>query len=147
MRSIPVFLGLFLFSATLLAPLSADCRTEDGDNLSPYAATLLEQINTYRVYYGLTPLRPASRLNRLARTHSFDMYRQKRMSHSGFNERFRRSGSRLCVENVGWNYSAPLKQFDAWRHSRGHDENMLNDQVRYAGISQVGKYVTFFACR
>ena len=75
------------------------------------------------------------------------MFQQKRMSHRNFDERFERSGSRLCVENVGWNYSNPLKQFDAWRHSSGHDENMLKDGVSKAGIAEIGKYVTFFACK
>ncbi|MGD9947044.1 MAG: CAP domain-containing protein [Desulfobulbus sp.] len=127
-------------------PHTANSRSQNNQITLPYAANLLELINNYRAYYNLAPLRFDDRLNQLARKHSFDMFHQKRMSHNGFNDRFRRAERRLCVENVGWNYSTPLKQFDAWRHSRGHDENMLNEDVRYVGIAEVGKYVTFFAC-
>lgn len=112
-----------------------------------YGRTLLEQINNYRHIHGLAPLRFDANLNRLAENHSFAMFQQKRVSHRDFNERFKRSGSQLCVENVGWNYSTPLKQFDAWRHSSGHDENMLKDGIARAGIAEIGKYVTFFACK
>ena len=99
------------------------------------------------VNYGLPSLRFDDRLNHLAMTHSFAMSRQKRMSHANFDERFQRSGSRMCVENVGWNYPTPLKLFDGWRHSSGHNDNMLKDGVYYVGIAEVGKYVTFFACQ
>ncbi|MDD2464233.1 MAG: CAP domain-containing protein [Desulfobulbus sp.] len=146
MRLLLMPIAVLLLLASLLQPVTAHSRAQDDQSLSPYAATLLEQVNNYRRYSNLAPLRADARLNQLARTHSFEMFRQKRMGHSGFNDRFRRSGSRMCVENVGWNYSTPLKQFDAWRHSRGHDENMLNEDIRYAGIAEIGKYVTFFAC-
>lgn len=125
--------------------LPARAMEDDGSTL--YARTLLEQINNYRQVNGLPPLRFDAGLTRLAKNHSFAMFQQKRMSHRNFDERFERSGSRLCVENVGWNYSNPLKQFDAWRHSSGHDENMLKDGVSKAGIAEIGKYVTFFACK
>jgi uncharacterized protein YkwD len=117
---------------------------DDGSTL--YDRTLLEQINNYRQVNGLNSLRFDVRLARLAKTHSFEMFQQKRVSHRNFDERFERAGSRLCVENVGWNYSTPLKQFDGWRHSSGHDENMLKEGVTRAGIAEVGRYVTFFAC-
>lgn len=141
-------LGLFLVTLLLAAhPWPAHCASFDDKSASLYARTLLEQINNYRIVNGLPPLRFDDRLNHLAMTHSFAMSRQQRMSHANFNERFERSGSRMCVENVGWNYSTPLKQFDGWRHSAGHNENMLKEGVRYAGIAEVGKYVTFFACQ
>lgn len=145
---LPLIPAVFiLLLITLSSPLTSHGRSLDDQTITPYARTLLEQINNYRTYRGLSPLRFDAHLNNLALKHSFDMFHQKRMGHSGFSDRFRRAGSRMCVENVGWNYSTPLKQFDAWRHSSGHDENMLNGEVRYAGIAEIGKYVTFFACR
>jgi len=137
---------VFLLSSLCL-PQGANGGSRNEEIISPYTANLLDLINNYRLYYGLSPLRFDTRLNHLARKHSFDMFRQKRMSHSGFQDRFRRSGRRMCVENVGWNYNTPLKQFDGWRHSRGHNENMLKEDIHYVGIAQVGTYVTFFACR
>jgi len=140
--------AFFLLVTLLIVPsLPAHCASLRDEGASLYARTLLEQINNYRNDNGLPSLRFDDRLNHLAMTHSFAMSRQKRMSHANFNERFERSGSRMCVENVGWNYTTPLKQFDAWRHSPGHNENMLTEGVRYAGIAEVGKYVTFFACQ
>lgn len=140
------FVFLMAVLATVPArPARGVVYEEAGASL--YARTLLEQINNYRNDNGLPSLRFDERLNHLAMTHSFAMSRQKRMSHANFDERFERSGSRMCVENVGWNYTTPLKQFDGWRHSSGHNENMLKDGVRYVGIAEVGKYVTFFACQ
>lgn len=122
-------------------------RAAQNEGASLYGRTLLEQINLYRQDNGLNPLRFDARLIHLAKTHSFAMSQQKMVSHRNFNERFERSGSRLCVENVGWNYSTPLKQFDAWRQSSGHDQNMLKEGIAKAGIAEIGNYVTFFACK
>lgn len=142
----PVRLIVILLFLVSPPPVSARAAgDEEGATL--YGRTLLEQINNYRHVNGLSTLRFDPRLIRLARTHSFEMFQQKRVSHRNFNERFERAGSNLCVENVGWNYSTPLKQFDAWRHSSGHDENMLKEGLSRAGIAEVGKYVTFFACK
>jgi uncharacterized protein YkwD len=140
---------VLLVAVTLLflAALSAAAQEPATEGVSQYSRTLLEQINLYRQDKGLNPLRFDAHLNHLARNHSYEMFQQKTMSHSHFDERFARSGSRLCVENVGWNYSTPLKQFDAWSRSRGHDQNMLAEGVNKAGIAEIGKYVTFFACK
>jgi len=135
-------LGLLLLAAPALG---GGALRDEGASL--YGHTLLEQINLYRQDNGLNPLRFDANLNRLAKNHSFEMFRQKMVSHRNFDERFERSGSRLCVENVGWNYSTPLKQFDGWRHSSGHDQNMLKEGITKAGIAEVGNYVTFFACK
>ena len=142
------FCSIFFVSMVLVSiSMPARCAASDEGDASLYARTLLEQINAYRNDYGLPSLRFDDRLNHLAMTHSFAMSRQKRMSHANFDDRFERSGSRMCVENVGWNYPTPLKLFDGWRRSSGHNENMLKDGVNYVGIAEVGKYVTFFACQ
>jgi uncharacterized protein YkwD len=131
----------------LLAAAGVTAREAPEEEATMYGRTLLEQINLYRQNNGLNPLRLDTGLIRLAKTHSFEMFQQKMLSHRNFNQRFERSGSRLCVENVGWNYSTPLKQFDGWRRSSGHDENMLKEGISRAGIAEVGNYVTFFACK
>jgi uncharacterized protein YkwD len=56
------------------------------------------------------------------------------------------SGRNHCVENVGWNYASPEDEFIAWKRSDEHNSNMLVPDIRRAGISKVGVYVTFFAC-
>jgi len=115
--------------------------------VTPYGEILLTQINRYRQENGLNGLRFDPGLVRLAQKHSFEMFRDKRISHGNFNQRFELADSRLCVENVGWHFSNPLNIFDAWRESRGHDQNMLREGINKAGIAEVGEYVTFFACK
>lgn len=142
---VKLLLSLFGLLVLTAAPVPAGAVQNEGASL--YGRTLLEQINLYRQDNGLNPLRFDARLIHLAKTHSFAMSQQKMVSHRNFNERFERSGSRLCVENVGGNYSTPLKQFDAWRQSSGHDQNMLHEGIAKAGIAEIGNYVTFFACK
>lgn len=141
--SLVLAIGILL---SILQPLQTPA-VQQGEGASLYGRTLLEQINLYRRDNGLTPLRFDAQLIHLAKNHSFAMSRQKLVGHNNFNERFERSGSRLCVENVGYNYTSPLKQFDAWRNSSGHDQNMLKAEITKAGIAEVGNYVTFFACK
>lgn len=145
LQNVKVLLCVVVVVSLLSLPVSAQAAPAEGVPI--YSQTLLEQINLYRQDNGLNPLRFDDNLIRLAKNHSFAMFQQKRMSHARFDERFERSGSRLCVENVGWNYSTPLQQFDAWRRSSGHDQNMLKEGVYKAGIAEIGKYVTFFACK
>lgn len=128
-----------------LLPMTTAAAEKTGVTL--YGRTLLEQINLYRRDNGLHPLRFDANLVHLAKTHSFAMSRQKMIGHANFDDRFARSGSRLCVENVGYNQTTPLKQFDAWSRSKGHDQNMLSPEITRAGIAEIGNYVTFFACK
>ena len=143
--SIRLQLGAFLLWMVCALPMPAAAIQMTESTL--YGRTLLEQINRYRQEHGLSQLTFDTGLIRVAKAHSFTMFQQKRISHLDFNKRFERSGSRLCVENVGWNYTVPLKQFEAWRWSSGHDQNMLADGLRKAGIAEVNGYVTFFACQ
>lgn len=115
--------------------------------VSPYVRTLLAQINQYRQDNDLAPLVLDPALSRAARTHSFSMFRQKRLSHLRFDERFQQANSRLCVENIGRGATNPRKQFDNWRRSGAHDQNLLVEEIRRAGIAEVGSFVTFFACQ
>ena len=137
--------AVIFFVLVCAVPIPA-CAIQMTDT-TLYGRTLLEQINRYRQDHGLSQLSFDPGLNRVAKSHSFTMFQQKRISHLDFNKRFERSGSRLCVENVGWNYTSPIKQFDAWRKSSAHDQNMLTDGLRKAGIAEVGGYVTFFSCQ
>jgi uncharacterized protein YkwD len=93
------------------------------------------------------PLRVDGALNALAREHSIVMAKTGRLSHDEFPSRVRRSGYRMCVENVGWNYSTSDAQFDSWRRSPGHDRNLLDARVASMGIGVASDYVTFIACQ
>jgi len=118
----------------------------DRNKLPAYEEELLHNINQYRVMNDLHPLSADETLNRLAENHSLYMNRENVLSHDNFQERFGICKRSHCVENVGWNCSNPEAQFKAWKKSREHNQNLLNKNIRAAGISRVGAYVTFFAC-
>lgn len=113
---------------------------------SSYESDLAVLINQYRVRHQLPALALDTSLTTLAREHSTAMARNARMSHDGMPSRVRRSGSGMCVENVGWNYASPREQFDGWRASAGHNQNMLDRRVARMGIGVVDGYVTQIAC-
>ena len=126
-----------------------DCSGEDltcSPGNSAYETQLLELISAYRTINALSPLSFDAFLNSLAVEHSEYMYTNNSMNHDGFYDRAARSGYSYCVENVGWNYPTPEAQFEGWRNSSGHNQNMLNTHIGYAGVSKVGSFVTFFAC-
>jgi uncharacterized protein YkwD len=114
--------------------------------LTPFEKETLTYINKFRSEYGLAPLVFNTRLQALAREHSEWMCRNRLMGHQNADERYQKSGRRTCGENAGWNSRTPYEQFAGWRDSEGHRENMLDRNFRYAGVSKVGAYVTFFAC-
>ena len=104
-------------------------------------------INSYRSTKKLKALVSSPLYSDLAHEHSLTMQGQQRMSHDGFEDRFRRASDALsCVENVGWNHKTPQSLFDGWRKSPGHKRNMLDRKIRRAGVGKTGAYVTFFAC-
>ena len=128
-----------LLLAVLAAPACAGGFEDD----------LLGLINRYRLTKGLKPLASAPQLIDLAEEHSQAMQEQDRMSHDGFERRFKRAaadGASSCVENVAWNHPTPRNLLDGWRKSSGHNRNMLERRISRAGISKVGQYITFFAC-
>jgi Cysteine-rich secretory protein family/Putative metal-binding motif len=129
--------------------IDQDCSGEDltcSSGNSAYETQLLELISTYRTSNALSPLGFDALLNSLAAEHSEYMHANSSMNHDGFYDRAARSGFSYCVENVGWNYATPEAQFEGWRNSSGHNQNMLNTHIGYAGISKVGSFVTFLAC-
>lgn len=142
----PARLLLAMLTVSLFCgPAAAGEKAPAG--VTPYGRTLLAQINLYRRDSGLGELVFDPALVKSARTHSFQMFQQKRLTHLGFKRRFAQSGSRLCVENIGQGSADAFKLFDAWHGSVGHDRNMLVEGLRKAGIAEVGGYVTFLACQ
>ncbi len=114
---------------------------------SSYEEKLLIIINRYRMQSGLKPLEFDAELNEIAKKHCGYMHAKNVFNHDNFNERFDKAERQLCVENLGWNAETPEDQFRLWKESGSHNANMLNNKIRTVGISKVGSYVTFFACR
>jgi uncharacterized protein YkwD len=133
------------FAAAALTALSAAppaaAQSEDDQ-----AAQVLAVLNAYRAERGLPPLRRSGALDALAVEHSTTMRERGRPSHDGFPARFARSGAYLCVENVAQGFRQPAQVVQGWRGVPTHHRNMLEPKVTYAGIAQVGRFVTWLAC-
>ena len=110
----------------------------------------LALINSYRESHGLAPLVPHAALEALARQHSRAQAASNRMSHAGYRERSaeaRAAGlSGICAENVGHRYRNARQLVSGWVNSPPHRTNLLRSNIRYAGVSVVGDFSTFFAC-
>jgi uncharacterized protein YkwD len=139
-------------AAAALLALACACTPAWADAADParlesgFARHLAQVINGYRQLQGLPGLEIAGELETLADEHSTAMATQRRLSHDGFHSRLGRTTSRLCVENVGWNYPTAETLLDGWRHSPEHLRNLLDPKVRRMGLAARARYVTFFAC-
>jgi len=121
-------------------------RASGGD----FGAETLALINAYRIRKGLTPLVPNATLQALARQHSQYQARHRKLGHDGYRQRSARAAAAgltlRCAENAGRDYRNAQQLFTGWRRSSGHNRNLLRPNLRYAGVSVVGAYSTFFAC-
>lgn len=145
--SMRIHLLLLALAAALPWPAAAAGRQPPPDNSEAFVEQLAELVNSYRLEQGLAPLRPAEELVALAAEHSEDMAAQRVLTHEGFRTRYARSGSKVCVENLGWNHRTARALLEGWRQSPGHHRNLLNPKVERFGIAARERYVTFFACR
>ena len=111
----------------------------------------LALINSYRVRRGLSPLTAHGTLQALARQHSQYQAAKNKLSHDGFHQRTAQAKaaglSAACAENAGHNYRNAQQLFSGWRNSPPHRTNLLRPNMRYAGVSVVGAYSTFFTCQ
>jgi hypothetical protein len=121
-------------------------RVSTGD----FGAETLALINAYRTRKGLAALAPHPTLQALARQHSQYQASRRRLSHDGFRQRSARAAAagltRNCAENAGRDYRDARQLFSGWRNSSGHHRILLLPHLRYAGVSVVGRFSTFFAC-
>ncbi len=125
--------------ATATAAASAPAAVETG--------RLLELVNTYRASRSLLPLQHDASLQVIAEANSGRMLQLRRLSHDGFDQRFRQTGGRVCVENLAVGFRREEDLLAGWQASPGHDRNLLDGRVSHAGIGEVQGYVTLMACR
>jgi len=130
--------------ALCLALLHTPARPDDAPDL---AAAVLAEVNLYRASQSLAPLAADARLQAIAQAHSLAMAQQGRLSHGGFQQRFDRSGARLCVENLAAGTLQPARVVAAWRRSPEHHRNLLEPRVQVAGVAATGSVVSLLACR
>jgi uncharacterized protein YkwD len=133
----------FLAGLAIAAAMAAPAGAQSTDGFGRHLADL---INRYRETHGLAPLVMTQDLVTLAPEHSSTMAKRRRLTHEGFDVMYRRTGSRVCVENVGSNHRTAETLMDGWRHSPDHLRKLLEPKVSRMGIAANVRYVTFFAC-
>lgn len=134
--------GAALALCLALPPIPA--RAGEAPDL---ATGVLAEVNRYRVSQGLVPLVADDRLQAITLAHSQAMAQQGRLSHGGFQQRFDRSGARLCVENLAAGSLQPARVVAAWQRSPEHHRNLLEPRVQVAGVAATGSVVSLLACR
>ncbi len=144
---IRVFFGLSLlalFAAALPFTPAEDKKEKPKLTMTKEEQTLLELLNKERVKKELPPLRPDPLLFEVARAHSANMAKQRKMEHilDGKNP-----GQRVLA--AGYDYGKVAENIavsegpDAaslamivkgWMESKIHRENLLNDKLTETGL-------------
>ncbi len=83
----------------------------------------------------------------IAQVQSQAMAGRQRLSHDGFELRFRQAGGQVCVENLASGYRRAETLLAGWQASPGHDRNLLDARVSHAGIGRTNGFVALLACR
>ena len=134
-----LLIALVLTASAAAGPVQA--QSVDG-----FGRHLADLINRYRQSHGLAPLAISQDLVALAGEHSAAMAAQRYLTHEGFDDRYTRARSRICIENVGRNFQTAEALMDGWRLSPEHHRNLLEAKVARMGIGVDSRSVTFFAC-
>jgi len=150
MRCIVSLLFAFFGFSTLATAQTFERTHAVRASAGDFGAQTLALINAYRARKGLSALAPHPTLQALARQHSRYQSSRRRMSHDGFRQRSAKAAAagltRRCAENAGRDYRDARQLFAGWRGSSGHHRILLLPHLRYAGVSVVGRFSTFFAC-
>ncbi|SFG27990.1 CAP domain-containing protein [Pontibacter chinhatensis] len=93
------------------------------------------------------PLTWNSKLEKAARLHSMDMYRNNYYSHvsrdgTPFYVRIRRQSYNYwsCAENIGLGYESEEAVMEGWRDSAGHCVNIMNPAYTDIAVARAGNY-------
>lgn len=144
MKVLPTFAIALLVSGCVGSTRPPPPRTDFGPET-------LSLINSYRASRGLPRLASHAALKALARQHGRRQAARRDIGHDGYGQRMAQARSAglsgFCVENVGFGHQNAQQLFSAWTRSSRHSRNLLRPDMRYAGVSVVGGYATFFACR
>ncbi len=134
--------------------IDQDCSGSDlvcPSGESSFEAEVRTLINQYRSGNSLGSLAHNLALQGFALEHSQYMLLTGDFSHAGFTEiRAQKAFAEGCtrvVENLAWNTQTPQQTFDGWKNSPPHNENLLDAQINFIGISKAGAYITMIGCK
>ena len=143
---------MMLLSVALAGPAAPSHAAARGEPLPAslsapdFAQQVLALINAYRSTLGLWPVQTDPALLLIAEASSREQAAAGWLSHSGFSQRFEQAGRGTCVENLAAGRLQPPALVAAWQASPAHRHSLVAPAIRYAGLSNVNGYVTFFAC-
>ncbi|TYB58120.1 CAP domain-containing protein [Nonomuraea sp. PA05] len=118
----------------------ADPQGDGVQVLAGMAAKVVTLTNAARARRGCGPLRVNAALTRSARTHSLEMARTGRLSHTSPDgaspwDRMERAGYRWgAAENIGAGYSTAEEAVNGWLDSRDHRKNILDCGLKAIGV-------------
>jgi uncharacterized protein YkwD len=105
--------------------------------------------NIMRNRYQSTPLKWDEKTSEVALAHSKDMYETKEFSHSSkkygeLSDRLEAGevSYQLAGENIAANYVDAPAVMEGWLNSKGHRENLLNEEFTHIGVGVFKKYYT-----
>jgi uncharacterized protein YkwD len=149
-------LTIATLSAALLIPAAAahaaDCPGQDlvpdATNTAQVTDATLCLLNDQRAANGLAPLAADDRLNSSSTDYANLMIAEQFFAHESpegvtLETRLARVGYSFDIagENIAWGegaLSTPAQIVDAWMHSEGHRENILDGDFRQIGLGVVG---------
>jgi uncharacterized protein YkwD len=106
-----------------------------------WRAAMLERVNALRATVGAPALLPCAALRRSAQDYAGTMATTSTFAHVGPDgsqpwDRMKRQGYawRTAAENIAAGQSRIADVMDAWVHSPGHYENLVNPDLRQVGF-------------
>jgi uncharacterized protein YkwD len=124
-----------------IAALTVQIPAAGAFSATKFRASMLKQVNKYRVSHGLRPLRENRRLQDAAAAHSKNMARHRMLSHTSSNgmswsTRIRRHGygGSWMGENLAVGWWSARETVGAWVRSSPHRANLLNGHFRALGV-------------
>lgn len=145
------FLLSILTVLFVLSPASAQPQADGSTGIQPAAAQLLALVNQARAAVGAGPLKWDDALAVAARKHCQRMVDEGPIAHQytgelSLSERAGVVGAHfdLIEENIAIG-TTPEQIQDAWMHSPGHRQNMLNPAVDRVGIAVIASRGILYA--
>ena len=133
-------------SPTVLAAMASSraVRPKASPSRNDVRNNVLKLVNQQRARYGISPLRTSQKLTEAAQSHSEDMARRRKMSHTGSDgstvmTRVKRTDyePRTVAENVARGQDSSRDVVKEWMNSRGHRKNILNSAYTEIGVGVV----------
>jgi hypothetical protein len=138
-------------TALLLGSGIPSAQSQDQQTLRADAEQLMALANQARAKAGVPPLRWDPALAEAARKHTMRMVSEGPIAHIypgelQLSERAGLAGAHFDVieENIAIG-ADPAQIHDAWMHSKGHRENMLNPDVNRVGIAVIAARGVLYA--